>query len=168
MHRGLIFAHVTDDQMEKFMAITGTHETGVYLRTSSWQHFKNSCVWLVLLAALGLISGYIVQSFEGLLLQFAILATFMRMLADTGRNTGSQSGTLVVRGHAVAAALGRIHTRYYDKVCRWKQTVETIRTCMPSSRHLNARSVDKKLRSAFSARYWLAAKWEVWQHETMV
>ncbi|MBN1834045.1 MAG: magnesium transporter, partial [Deltaproteobacteria bacterium] len=89
------------EDMEKFMAIAGKHETGVYMRISSWQHFKNRCVWLVLLAALGLISGYIVQSFEGLLLQFAILATFMPMLADTGGNTGSQSATLVVRALAV-------------------------------------------------------------------
>jgi magnesium transporter len=89
------------EDMEKFMAITGSHETGTYLRTSSWGHFKNRCVWLVALAAMGLISGYIVQSFEGLLLQFAILATFMPMLADTGGNTGSQSATLVVRALAL-------------------------------------------------------------------
>ena len=89
------------EDMEKFMAITGSHETGTYLRTSSWGHFKNRCVWLVALAAMGLISGYIVQNFEGLLLQFAILATFMPMLADTGGNTGSQSATLVVRALAL-------------------------------------------------------------------
>ena len=89
------------EDMEKFMAIAGSHETGAYLRTSSWQHFKNRCVWLVLLAALGLVSGYIVQSFEELLLQFVVLAAFMPMLADTGGNTGSQSATLVVRALAV-------------------------------------------------------------------
>jgi len=89
------------EDMEKFMAIAGSHETGAYLRTSSWGHFKNRCIWLVALAALGLVSGYIVQSFEGLLLQFAILATFMPMLADTGGNTGSQSATLIVRALAV-------------------------------------------------------------------
>jgi len=53
------------------------------------------------LAILGLVSGFIVQSFEGLLLQFAILAAFMPMLADTGGNTGSQSATLVVRALAL-------------------------------------------------------------------
>jgi magnesium transporter len=89
------------EDMEKFMAITGSHETGAYLRTSSWQHFKNRYVWLVVLAALGLVSGYIVQSFEGMLLQFAVLAAFMPMLADTGGNTGSQSATLVVRALAL-------------------------------------------------------------------
>jgi len=89
------------EDMEKFMAITGSHETGTYLKTSSWGHFKNRCVWLVALAALGLVSGYIVQNYEGLLIQFAVLATFMPMLADTGGNSGSQSATLVVRALAV-------------------------------------------------------------------
>ncbi|MCF8145532.1 MAG: magnesium transporter [Deltaproteobacteria bacterium] len=83
------------------MAIAGSHETGTYLKTSSWGHFKNRCLWLIALAALGLVSGYIVQSYEGLLLQFAVLATFMPMLADTGGNSGSQSATLVVRALAV-------------------------------------------------------------------
>jgi magnesium transporter len=104
------------EDMEKFMAIAGSHETGTYLKTSSWGHFKNRWVWLVALAALGLVSGYIVQSFEGLLLQFAILATFMPMLADTGGNTGSQSATLVVR----ALALREISSRDIVKVI-WKE-----------------------------------------------
>jgi magnesium transporter len=89
------------EDLEKFMAIGGAHETGVYLRTSAWNHFRNRCGWVVVLALLGLISGWIVQSFEGILIQFAILATFMPMLADTGGNTGSQSATLVVRALAL-------------------------------------------------------------------
>lgn len=89
------------EDMEKFMAIAGAHETGTYLRTSWWGHFKNRYVWLVILAAFGLISGFIVQKFEGLLIQFVVLATFMPMLADTGGNAGSQSATLVVRALAI-------------------------------------------------------------------
>ena len=45
-------------------------------------------------------------------MQFAILATFMPMLADTGGNTGSQSATLVIR----ALALGEISVRSAPKV----------------------------------------------------
>ncbi len=45
------------EDMEKLMAIGGSHEAGVYLRTSSWTHFKNRAVWIVGLAGLGLISG---------------------------------------------------------------------------------------------------------------
>lgn len=89
------------EDMEKFMGIGGTHEDAVYIKTSVWKHFKNRYPWVVALAMLGLVSGFIVQHFEGLLLQFAILAMFMPMLADTGGNTGSQSATLVVRALAL-------------------------------------------------------------------
>lgn len=89
------------EDVEKLMAIGGRHQAGEYLRTPAWTHFRNRVTWVVVLAVLGLISGLIVQSFEGLLLQFAILAAFMPMLADTGGNTGSQSATLVVRALAM-------------------------------------------------------------------
>lgn len=89
------------EDMEKLMAITGSHEVGTYLKMPAWSHFKNRSLWIIALAFLGLISGLIVQNNEGLLLQFAILATFMPMLADTGGNTGSQSATLVIRALAL-------------------------------------------------------------------
>jgi magnesium transporter len=89
------------EDMEKFMAIAGSHEEAMYMKTPAWGHFKNRSPWVIALAILGLVSGFIVQSFEGLLLQFAILAAFMPMLADTGGNTGSQSATLVVRALAL-------------------------------------------------------------------
>jgi len=95
------------EDMEKFMAIGGSHEGAVYMKTSVWGHFKNRAPWVVALAILGLVSGFIVQSFEGLLVQFTVLAAFMPMLADTGGNTGSQSATLVVR----ALALKEITTK---------------------------------------------------------
>jgi magnesium transporter len=96
----IITQEYTED-MEKFMAIAGSHEDAVYMKTSVWRHFANRCPWIIALAILGLVSGFIVQSFEGLLLQFAVLAAFMPMLADTGGNTGSQSATLVVRALAL-------------------------------------------------------------------
>ena len=89
------------EDMEKFMAIAGSHVDAVYMKTPAWVHFKNRSPWVIVLAFLGLVSGFIVQSFEGLLLQFAVLAAFMPMLADTGGNTGSQSATLVVRALAL-------------------------------------------------------------------
>ncbi|MEJ2731841.1 MAG: magnesium transporter, partial [Deltaproteobacteria bacterium] len=89
------------EDMEKFMAIVGSHEEAVYLKTSAWVHFKNRSPWVIVLAILGLVSGFIVQNFEGLLLLCAVLAAVMPMLADTGGNTGSQSATLVVRALAL-------------------------------------------------------------------
>jgi magnesium transporter len=95
------------EDMEKFMAIAGSHEGAVYMKTSVWQHFRNRAPWIIALALLGLVSGFIVQNFEGLLMQFTVLAAFMPMLADTGGNTGSQSATLVVR----ALALNEVSTK---------------------------------------------------------
>lgn len=100
------------EDVEKFMAIGGRHEVGEYMRTSSIRHFRNRVVWVVILGVLSLFSGLIVQNFEGLLLQFAILMAFMPMLTDTGGNTGSQSATLMVR----ALALGEIKPGDFLKV----------------------------------------------------
>lgn len=95
------------EDMEKFMAIVGSHEDAVYMKTAVWGHFRNRYPWVIALAILGLVSGFIVQHFEGLLMQFTILVMFMPMLADTGGNTGSQSATLVVR----ALALKEVSTK---------------------------------------------------------
>ena len=95
------------EDLEKFMAIGGSHEDAVYMKTSGWEHFRNRYPWVIALAVLGMVSGFIVQSFEDLLTQFTVLAAFMPMLADTGGNTGSQAATLVVR----ALALKEVSTK---------------------------------------------------------
>lgn len=89
------------EDIEKLMAIAGSHEAGVYLRTSPWTHFRNRAYWVVGLAVLGLVSGVIIHSFEGTLLQLLILALYMPMLTDAGGNTGSQSATVIVRALAL-------------------------------------------------------------------
>ncbi len=89
------------EDVEKLMAISGTHEVGAYMRLSTWDHFKSRIPWILGLAILGFVSGYIVQSYESILIQVAILASFMPMLADTGGNAGSQSATLVIRALAL-------------------------------------------------------------------
>ena len=85
------------EDMEKFMAISGSHEPGAYLKTSSWVHFKNRVYWIVSLAAFGSLSGMIIHSFEATLMQILILALYMPMITDAGGNTGSQTATVVVR-----------------------------------------------------------------------
>lgn len=85
------------EDMEKLMAIAGTHEAGAYLRTPSWVHFKNRSYWVIGLAILGLVSGTIIHSFEDTLMQLLILVIYMPMIANTGGNTGSQSATVVIR-----------------------------------------------------------------------
>lgn len=90
-----------NEDLEKFMAIAGSHEVGVYLKTPAWVHFKNRAYWVVGLAGLGLVSGMIIHSFEKALTKLLILALYMPMVADTGGNTGSQSATVVVRALAL-------------------------------------------------------------------
>jgi len=95
---------VTEEQtedIEKLMAIAGSHETGVYMRTSALKHFANRSVWVAGLAILGLFSGMIIQNYEEVLAEFTILAVFIPMLAAAGGNTGSQSSTLVIRALAL-------------------------------------------------------------------
>jgi magnesium transporter len=89
------------EDMERFMAISGTHDDSAYLRIPVWTHFKHRLPWLVILAAFGLVSGAILQGFEDTLMNLMILAFYMPMLADTGGNTGSQAATVVVRALAL-------------------------------------------------------------------
>lgn len=95
------------EDLEKFMAIGGSHDVDTYLHTSAWEHFKKRVFWVIGLAALGLVSGAILHHFEATLTHMMLLAIYMPMLADTGGNTGSQSATVVVR----ALALNQIASR---------------------------------------------------------
>jgi magnesium transporter len=104
------------EDMERFMAITGSHDDTGYIRTSIWAHFAHRIPWLVILAFFGLVSGSIIQGFESTLTSLLILAFYMPMLADTGGNTGSQSATVVVR----ALALKEIGPKDAFKVL-WKE-----------------------------------------------
>ena len=56
------------------MAIGGEHEVGHYLTTPAWLHFRNRGKWIVVLAALGLVSGMIMYSFHETLRAMPILA----------------------------------------------------------------------------------------------
>ncbi len=111
----IITQEQTED-LEKFMAIAGAHAAAAYNKTPVITHFKNRAVWVVSLAAIGLVSGMIIHSFENTLMNLMILALYMPMVADTGGNVGSQSATVVVR----ALALGEVTSRDFFKVI-WKE-----------------------------------------------
>ncbi len=96
-----ILSQEQTEDMEKFMAIGGSHKVGAYLHTSSWQHFKNRSYWIAGLAVVGLISGYILHSFEEVLTSLILLALYIPMVTDSGGNSGSQSATVVIRALAL-------------------------------------------------------------------
>ncbi|HXH73818.1 MAG TPA: magnesium transporter [Bacteriovoracaceae bacterium] len=92
----IIQREATED-LEKLMGIIPSGDDEDYLTTSSFNHFKKRVVWLVSLAAIGIISGMIINEYQGILESFIILAMYMPMMAATGGNTGSQAATVVIR-----------------------------------------------------------------------
>jgi magnesium transporter len=111
----VIHAEHSED-MQKFMGIAQANEAFDYMGTSTMKHFKKRVVWIVSLAAVGIISGVIIHSYENALEKLLILALYMPMVADTGGNSGSQAATVVVR----ALALGQITVRNWFKIL-WKE-----------------------------------------------
>ena len=111
----VIRAEQTED-MEKFMGIVPSEDELTYLSTSTASHYKKRVFWLVALAAVGLISGFIIHHFKDTLESLIILAIYMPMMASTGGNTGSQAATVVIR----AFALGEVQDSIWYKVI-WKE-----------------------------------------------
>ena len=99
----VIRAEQTED-MEKFMGIVPSEDELTYLDASVFIHFRKRVVWLVSLAAIGLISGVIIHHYQNILEQLIILALYMPMMTATGGNTGSQAATVVIRAIALGEA----------------------------------------------------------------
>lgn len=100
------------EDFEKFGGIMTSVNDDEYLQTSSFHHFKKRVVWLVSLAAIGIISGMIINEYQGVLENFIILAMYMPMMAATGGNTGSQAATVVIR----SLSLGEIQDSDWIKI----------------------------------------------------
>jgi magnesium transporter len=100
------------EDIEKLMGIMPSENDEEYMATSSFHHFKKRVVWLVSLAAVGIISGMIINEYQGVLEHFIILAMYMPMMAATGGNTGSQAATVVIR----ALSLGEIADEDWLKI----------------------------------------------------
>lgn len=100
------------EDFEKFGGIMTSPNDDEYLETSSFHHFKKRVVWLVSLAAVGIISGMIINAYQGVLESFIILAMYMPMMAATGGNTGSQAATVVIR----SLSLGEIQDSDWKKI----------------------------------------------------
>ncbi len=99
----ILQAEQTED-MEKFSAIMSGGEDLTYSEMSIWRHFQKRVVWLVSLAAVGILSGMIIHHYQNILESLIMLAIYMPMMAATGGNTGTQSATVVLR----ALALGEL------------------------------------------------------------
>jgi magnesium transporter len=92
------------EDLEKFMAITPSKDDEDYLEMSSFSHFKKRAIWIVALAAIGIISGMIIHQYQTILEKIIVLAIYMPMMTATGGNSGSQSATLVIRALSLGEA----------------------------------------------------------------
>lgn len=100
------------EDIEKLMGIMPSPNDEDYMSAPTFHHFKKRVVWLVSLAAIGIISGMIINEYQGVLEHFIILAMYMPMMAATGGNTGSQAATVVIR----ALSLGEISDEDWLKI----------------------------------------------------
>lgn len=84
------------EDMTKFMGILPGDESLDYSETSIFQHFSRRVGWLAILAIIGLLTGIIVEQFEGMLSKMIILVLYMPMIAQTGGNAGSQAASVII------------------------------------------------------------------------
>jgi magnesium transporter len=70
---------------------------GGYFQTRFFEYWKSRVTWLVILFLGGFLTANVMQSFEGEIQRFVILAVFIPLIISTGGNAGSQSATLIIR-----------------------------------------------------------------------
>lgn len=99
----ILEAESTED-IEKGAGISGEQSEQTYLNTSIASHFRRRCGWLVILAFLAILSGFVMMRFEKTLTEVYLLSLFLPMVVAAGGNTGGQASTMVIR----AMALGEL------------------------------------------------------------
>lgn len=111
-----ILQEESEEDIAIMSAVAPDEHAAGYLETSVFRHYGRRIGWVVLLAALGLLSGYIIFNFQEVLANYFILAIYMPMLVAAGGNTGGQAATLVLR----AMALDEFEPRQFLNVL-WKE-----------------------------------------------
>ncbi len=111
-----ILEEESTEDIEKGAGISGDQSEETYLNTSVASHFKRRCGWLVILAFLAILSGFVMMRFEATLMQVYLLSLFLPMVVAAGGNTGGQASTMVIR----AMALGELDPEDTRRVA-WKE-----------------------------------------------
>ena len=71
-----------------------------YLPTNPLSLARQRVVWLILLAAVGFISGAIIHRYEAIITSVFALAIFIPVINASGGNAGTQASTVIIRGLA--------------------------------------------------------------------
>lgn len=104
------------EDLERFMGIVPGNQAIDYIDSTIWQHFKRRVVWLSILAVVGLLTGIIIEQFEGMLSKMIILVMYMPMIGQTGGNAGSQAASVIIS----SLSQGQITSSDWWKVI-WKE-----------------------------------------------
>jgi magnesium transporter len=109
---------VEEEFTEDFERMGGVIDRGdrEYFDTSVWRHILTRLPWLVVLMLAAMVTGAVINHFNGLLVEYVSLAAYMPMLMGTGGNSGSQAATVIIRGMAV----GEVELKDALKVL-WKE-----------------------------------------------
>ena len=94
-----------------------------YIRSNSFDLFKQPIPWLMLLMVSATFTGMIINGFESALAAQVVLTAFIPMLMDTGGNSGSQSSVTIIR----AISLGELDFSDLPSII-WKE-IKTAVMC---------------------------------------
>lgn len=111
-----ILQEESTEDMEKLGGIGGEQTELTYLNTSAAIHYRRRVIWLVGLAFVSILSGYVMFRFSGVLEKAFVLSLFLPMVVAAGGNAGGQAATMVIR----ALALGEIGTGTALRIA-WKE-----------------------------------------------
>ena len=111
-----ILEEESTEDIERQSGIGGERGDLAYLQTSVMAHFRRRFGWVLVLAFLALLSGWVLLRFEDIMKTFYILALYLPMVVAAGGNTGAQSATMVIR----AMALGELGPAQFGRVI-WKE-----------------------------------------------
>ena len=104
----------TTEDMEKMAGMVPSEKP--YMRSSTFEIWKNRIPWLLLLMVSATFTGMILNHYENALSAQIVLTTFVPMLMDTAGNSGSQTSVTVIRG----LSLGELQMRDLPKIL-WKE-----------------------------------------------
>ena len=109
----VIQEEATED-IEKMAAVLPSDKP--YMRTGVFGLYRKRVPWLLILMLSATFTSTIISSFDGILAQIIILASFIPMITGSGGNAGSQASVSVIR----ALSLGEIEFKNMFGVI-WKE-----------------------------------------------
>jgi magnesium transporter len=111
-----ILREESTEDIERLAGISGDNAELSYLNTTVATHFRRRAAWLVGLAFVSILSGYVMFRFSETLEKAFVLSLFLPMVVAAGGNAGGQAATMVIR----ALALGEIGTGTALRIA-WKE-----------------------------------------------